>query len=35
MVIGKGALVDDFGAQFDQAFEEAFWNGDSGDGTDT
>ena len=35
VVIGKGALVDDFGAQFDQALEEAFWNGDSGDGADT
>ena len=35
VVIGKGALVDDFGAQFDQALEEAFWNGDSGDGSDS
>jgi hypothetical protein len=35
VVIGKGALVDDFGAQFDQALEEAFWNGDSSDGSDT
>jgi hypothetical protein len=35
VVIGKGALVDDFGAQFDQALEEAFWHGDSGDGADT
>ena len=35
VVIGKGALVDDFGAQFDQALEEALWNGDSGDGSDS
>jgi hypothetical protein len=35
VVIGKGALVDDFGAQFDQALEEAFWHGDSCNGADT
>ena len=34
MVVGKGALVDDFGAEFDQALEEAFRHGDAGDGTD-
>jgi hypothetical protein len=35
VVIGKGALVNNFGAQFDQAFEEAFRDGDSGEGADT
>ena len=35
VVIGKGALVDDFGAQFDQAFEETFRNSDSCNGADT
>jgi hypothetical protein len=35
VVIGKGTLVDDFRAQFDQALEEAFRNGDSGNGADT
>ena len=35
VVIGKGALVDDFGTQFDQALEEAFRHGDSGDGSDS
>ncbi len=32
VVIGKGALVDDFGAQFDQAFEKTFRDGDSCNG---
>jgi hypothetical protein len=35
VVIGEGALVNDFGAQFDQALEEAFWHGDSGNGSDS
>ena len=35
VVIGKGALVDDFGAQFNQALEETFRNGDSCNGADT
>ena len=35
MVVGKGALVDDLGTEFDEALEEAFRNGDAGDGTDT
>ena len=35
VVIGKGALVNNFGAQFDQAFEEAFRHGDSRNGADT
>ena len=35
MVIGKGALVDDFGAQFDQAFEKTFRDGNSCNGADT
>jgi hypothetical protein len=35
VVVGKGALVDDFGTQFDQALEEAFRNGDSCNGADT
>jgi hypothetical protein len=35
VVIGEGSLVNDFGAQFDQALEEAFWHGDSGNGADT
>jgi hypothetical protein len=35
VVIGEGALVNDFGAQFDQALEEAFRNSDSSDGADT
>jgi len=35
VVIGKGALVNNFGAQFDQALEEAFWDGDSGDGANS
>jgi hypothetical protein len=35
VVIGEGALVNDFGAQFDQALEEAFRHGDSGNGADT
>ena len=34
VVIGKGALVDDFGAEFDQPVEEAFGHGDAGDGAD-
>ena len=34
VVVGKGALVDDLGAQFDEAFEETFRHGDAGDGTD-
>ena len=34
VVVGKGALVDDFRSQFDQALEETFRNGDTGDGTD-
>jgi len=32
MVIGKGALIDDFGAQLDQALQETFRHGDAGDG---
>jgi len=35
VVIGKGALVDDFGAEADESLHKAFRNGDSGDGTDT
>ena len=34
VVVGKGALVDDFRSQFDQALEETFWNGNTGDGAD-
>ena len=33
VVISKGALINDFGTQFDQAFEEAFRHSDSGNGT--
>ena len=35
VVISKGALINDFGAQFDQALEEAFWDGDSGNGANS
>ena len=35
VVIGEGALVNNFGAQFDQAFEEAFRHGDSCNCADT
>jgi len=35
VVISKGALINDFGTQFDQAFEEAFWDGDSGDSSNS
>ena len=34
MVVGKGALVDDFGAETDQSLHEAFGHGDAGDGAD-
>ena len=34
VVVGKGALVDDFRSQFDQALEETFRHGDTGDGAD-
>ena len=34
VVIGKGALVDDFGSEFDQSLEEAFGHSDAGDGAD-
>ena len=32
VVVGKGALIDDFGAEFDQALEKTFRHGDPGDG---
>jgi hypothetical protein len=32
VVIGKGALVDDFGAEADESLHKAFRHGDSGDG---
>lgn len=35
MVICKGALVNNFGTQFDQALEEAFRDGDSCNRADT
>ena len=31
MVVGKGALVDDFGAEFDEALQETFRHGNPGD----
>jgi len=34
VVIGKGALVDDFGAEADESLHKAFRHGDSGDGAD-
>jgi hypothetical protein len=34
MVVGEAALVDDFGTQLDESLEEAFRNGDAGDGAD-
>ena len=34
VVVGKGALVDDFGAEFDQALEKTFRYSDPGDGAD-
>lgn len=34
MVVGKGALVDDFRTEFDKALKETFGNGDAGDGPD-
>ena len=35
VVIGKGALVNNFRTQFDQALEKAFRHGDSGDGANS
>ena len=35
VVISKGALINDFGTQFDEAFEEAFRHGDSGDSSNS
>jgi len=32
MVIGKGALIDDFGAEFHQSLKEAFGHSNAGDG---
>ena len=32
VVIGKGALVDDFGAEANESLHKAFRHGDSGDG---
>jgi len=34
VVVGKGALIDDFGAEFHEALKEAFGHGDAGDGAD-
>ena len=34
VVMGKGALVDHFGSEFDQSLEEAFGHSDAGDGAD-
>ena len=34
MVVGKGALVDDFGSEANESLHKAFGNGDGGDGSD-
>ena len=34
VVVGKGALINNLGAQFDQSLKKAFGNGDAGDCSD-
>ena len=34
VVVGKGALVDDFGSEANESLHKAFGNGDGGDGSD-